>query len=193
MAKYIMALDAGTTSKAEGISSFVVQNIIVIISPGLLQRLVILFNPLSQRMKGQITINGKVYELQKNNGENNLHGGNPGYNRRMWKGLIADDNKGLKVHRRSLYASNLAGGNQAVVRRRKGIRIYPHMMLQHVVGLLSLQIKIAVIGQIGRFTRICRVCSFTAGISWRMRPAERTGAYMENGAPYASNLNIFPD
>ena len=43
--------------------------------------------------KAQITINGKVYELQKNNGENNLHGGNPGYNRRMWKGLIADDNK----------------------------------------------------------------------------------------------------
>lgn len=43
--------------------------------------------------KAQITIGGKVYELQKNNGENNLHGGNPGYNRRMWKGLIADDNK----------------------------------------------------------------------------------------------------
>ena len=34
--------------------------------------------------KAQITINSKVYELQKNNGENNLHGGNPGYNRRMW-------------------------------------------------------------------------------------------------------------
>lgn len=43
--------------------------------------------------KAQITINSKVYELQKNNGENNLHGGNPGYNRRMWKGVIADDNK----------------------------------------------------------------------------------------------------
>ena len=43
--------------------------------------------------KAQIAIGGKVYELQKNDGENNLHGGNPGYNRRMWKGLIADDNK----------------------------------------------------------------------------------------------------
>ena len=41
----------------------------------------------------QIIINGTTYELQKNDGENNLHGGNPGYNRRMWKGLIADDNK----------------------------------------------------------------------------------------------------
>ncbi len=43
--------------------------------------------------KAQITVNGRVYELQKNDGENNLHGGAPGYNRRMWKGLIADDNK----------------------------------------------------------------------------------------------------
>ena len=41
----------------------------------------------------QIIINGTTYELQKNDGENNLHGGNPGYNRRMWKGIIADDNK----------------------------------------------------------------------------------------------------
>ena len=43
--------------------------------------------------KAQVEIAGKVYELQKNDGENNLHGGNPGYNRRMWKGVIADDNK----------------------------------------------------------------------------------------------------
>ena len=41
----------------------------------------------------QITIGGKTYDLLKNNGENNLHGGEPGYNRRMWKGTIADDNK----------------------------------------------------------------------------------------------------
>ncbi len=40
-----------------------------------------------------IEIAGRVYKLQKNDGENNLHGGDPGYNRRMWKGLIADDNK----------------------------------------------------------------------------------------------------
>ena len=41
----------------------------------------------------RVEIAGRVYELQKNDGENNLHGGDPGYNRRMWKGLIADDNK----------------------------------------------------------------------------------------------------
>ena len=41
----------------------------------------------------RIEIAGKQYELQKNNGENNLHGGQPGYNCRMWRGLIADDNK----------------------------------------------------------------------------------------------------
>lgn len=41
----------------------------------------------------EVTINGKTYALQKNDGDNNLHGGDPGYNRRMWKGIIADDNK----------------------------------------------------------------------------------------------------
>ncbi len=39
------------------------------------------------------TIGEKTYELQKNDGENNLHSGAPGYNQRMWKGVIADDNK----------------------------------------------------------------------------------------------------
>jgi len=41
----------------------------------------------------RITIGGKDYELQKNDGENNLHGGAPGYNKRLWKGIVADDNK----------------------------------------------------------------------------------------------------
>ncbi len=31
------------------------------------------------------TLNGKRYELEKNDGENNLHGGSPGYNRLMYK------------------------------------------------------------------------------------------------------------
>lgn len=43
--------------------------------------------------KAQVEIGGKVYHLLKNDGENNLHGGEPGYNRRMWKGMIVDDNK----------------------------------------------------------------------------------------------------
>jgi aldose 1-epimerase len=41
----------------------------------------------------QLTLEGRIYELQKNNGENNLHGGAPGYHQRMWKGIVADSNK----------------------------------------------------------------------------------------------------
>lgn len=40
-----------------------------------------------------ITIAGKNYTLAKNNGENNLHSGPDMYFTRMWKGIVADDNK----------------------------------------------------------------------------------------------------
>ena len=40
-----------------------------------------------------ITIAGKDYTLAKNNGENNLHSGPDMYFTRMWKGVVADDNK----------------------------------------------------------------------------------------------------
>lgn len=40
-----------------------------------------------------ITIAGKDYTLAKNNGENNLHSGPDMYFARMWKGIVADDNK----------------------------------------------------------------------------------------------------
>lgn len=40
-----------------------------------------------------ITIAGKDYTLVKNNGENNLHSGPDMYFTRMWKAIIADDNK----------------------------------------------------------------------------------------------------
>ncbi len=40
-----------------------------------------------------ITIAGKDYVLAKNNGENNLHSGPDMYFTRIWKGIIADDNK----------------------------------------------------------------------------------------------------
>ncbi len=40
-----------------------------------------------------ITIAGKDYALAKNNGENNLHSGPDMYFTRIWKGIIADDNK----------------------------------------------------------------------------------------------------
>lgn len=41
----------------------------------------------------EVTIAGKVYELQKNNNGNNLHGGFPGYHQRMWRGEIAGENE----------------------------------------------------------------------------------------------------
>ena len=40
-----------------------------------------------------ITIAGKDYTLAKNNGENNLHSGPDMYFTRIWKGIVADDNK----------------------------------------------------------------------------------------------------
>lgn len=40
-----------------------------------------------------VTIAGKTYELEKNDGENSLHSGSNAYFRRMWKAIIADDNK----------------------------------------------------------------------------------------------------
>lgn len=40
----------------------------------------------------QVTIHGTTYILQKNDGENNLHGGSPGYNHRMWTGNIVGEN-----------------------------------------------------------------------------------------------------
>lgn len=43
--------------------------------------------------KGEVEINGVAYQMAKNDGENNLHGGIPGYHQRMWRGIIADDNK----------------------------------------------------------------------------------------------------
>lgn len=43
--------------------------------------------------KGQVEIGGVTYQMERNDGENNLHGGKPGYHQRIWKGIVADDNK----------------------------------------------------------------------------------------------------
>ena len=40
--------------------------------------------------KGEFTLNGKKYELAKNNGNNNLHGGNIGFGKRVWEGKAVD-------------------------------------------------------------------------------------------------------
>ncbi|MDO5478071.1 MAG: aldose epimerase family protein [Clostridia bacterium] len=40
--------------------------------------------------KGEFTLNGKKYTLAKNNGNNNLHGGNIGFGKRVWQGKAVD-------------------------------------------------------------------------------------------------------
>jgi len=39
---------------------------------------------------GEFTLNGKKYTLAKNNGNNNLHGGNIGFGKRVWQGKAVD-------------------------------------------------------------------------------------------------------
>jgi len=36
---------------------------------------------------GQFTLNGTIYRLPKNDGPNTLHGGSPGFNKRLWTGV----------------------------------------------------------------------------------------------------------
>lgn len=40
--------------------------------------------------KGEFTLGGKTYTLAKNNGNNNLHGGNVGFGKRVWQGKAVD-------------------------------------------------------------------------------------------------------
>ncbi len=41
--------------------------------------------------KGRYQLNGKVYQLPVNNGPNSLHGGNRGFNARVWDALLMND------------------------------------------------------------------------------------------------------
>lgn len=41
--------------------------------------------------KGQFTLDGKTYQLAKNNGENMLHGGNKGFDKMLWTVVSAKD------------------------------------------------------------------------------------------------------
>lgn len=53
--------------------------------------------------KASFTLNGKKYDLDKNDGPNTLHGGFNGYDKMMWKGKMIDDDKfcGVKFTRLS--------------------------------------------------------------------------------------------
>lgn len=46
---------------------------------------------------GRFMIKGKSYQLEKNDGPNNLHSGPDGYSRRRWEGQIVDDERGQAV------------------------------------------------------------------------------------------------
>jgi len=41
--------------------------------------------------KGKFSLNGKTYQLEKNNGENNLHGGSIGFHNVFWKKIASTD------------------------------------------------------------------------------------------------------
>lgn len=47
--------------------------------------------------KGQFSLNGKTYQLAKNNGENSLHGGPKGYQKVVWTGRGFVDKNGANV------------------------------------------------------------------------------------------------
>jgi len=50
--------------------------------------------------KGKFTLNGKEYNLAINNGPNHLHGGEIGFDKRVWEPeiIIKEDASGLKLH-----------------------------------------------------------------------------------------------
>ncbi len=47
--------------------------------------------------KAQFELNNKVYQLEKNEGENNLHGGNPPYNKVMYEVETFEDENGSSI------------------------------------------------------------------------------------------------
>ena len=59
----------------------------------------------SQIKDSKFTLNGKIYHLAKNCGENNLHGGVLGFDKRIWKAETFDN--GVKM---SLYSKDLEEG-----------------------------------------------------------------------------------
>lgn len=59
----------------------------------------------SQIKDSKFTLNGKVYQLSKNCGENNLHGGNVGFDKKVWQGEAFDN--AVKM---SLFSKDLEEG-----------------------------------------------------------------------------------
>ncbi|RZS97989.1 aldose epimerase family protein [Cecembia calidifontis] len=47
--------------------------------------------------KGRFELDGKIYELAKNNGENHLHGGREGFNKKFWEAEIMEMDEAVGV------------------------------------------------------------------------------------------------
>lgn len=48
--------------------------------------------------KGRFTLDGKDYQLPTNNGNNHLHGGDPGYDKVLWTATIQEDGLAMRYH-----------------------------------------------------------------------------------------------
>ncbi|MDR9407742.1 MAG: aldose epimerase family protein [Balneolaceae bacterium] len=46
---------------------------------------------------GQFELNGEVYELARNNGENHLHGGNEGFDKKLWDAEVNEDENSVTL------------------------------------------------------------------------------------------------
>ncbi len=63
---------------------------------------------------GQFSIDGKTYTLPKNNGNNTLHGGIVGFNKKVWKAIAAKDGESLEMSYLSVDGEEGFPGNLSV-------------------------------------------------------------------------------
>ncbi len=61
--------------------------------------------------KGEFSLDGKNYQLAKNNGSNHLHGGEQGFDKRVWTGKPLEDGIGVSLSYRSLDGEEGYPGN----------------------------------------------------------------------------------
>ena len=103
----------GNEFSAQCVLSFVLQHIVVVVTAGLLQRLVVRIDTLAAHMLRP------------------------------------------EIHRGSRHIPNLSGGNQTCVARCKCVCVQPYLLLQHRIRLLTVQIKVGMIGQVKDGIPVC--------------------------------------
>ena len=60
-----------------------------------------------------------------------------------------------EIHGCALYASDLACRNESRITRCKGVCVQPYLLLQHRIRLLTVQIKVGMIGQVKDGIPVC--------------------------------------